>query len=115
MTLASVTPLSAAPVLSWISSTATMSGALRLLISVAARPANLVAGSLGLRFSTLNDAISSSFAFGVSGLLYQSNLLLYDRRAERGGESLWSQLQARAIAGPATPARSIIPIAAPDA
>jgi hypothetical protein len=38
--------------------------------------------------------------FGVSGLLYQSNLVLYDR-APAGGESLWSQLQARAVAGPA--------------
>ncbi len=39
--------------------------------------------------------------FGVSGLLYNSNLLLYDRTAPAGGESLWSQLQFRAIAGPA--------------
>ncbi len=38
--------------------------------------------------------------FGVSGLLYNSNLLLYDRQAQ-GGESLWSQLLLRAIAGPA--------------
>ncbi len=39
--------------------------------------------------------------FGVSGLLYNSNLLMYDRRPDRGGESLWSQLAFRAIAGPA--------------
>lgn len=39
--------------------------------------------------------------FGVSGLLFQSNLLLYDREPGGHGESLWSQLQARAIAGPA--------------
>lgn len=45
--------------------------------------------------------------FGVSGLLYNSNLLMYDRRAAPGseassaGESLWSQLQCRAVAGPA--------------
>ena len=39
--------------------------------------------------------------FGVSGLLYNSNLLLYDRRPGATGESLWSQLQFRAIAGPA--------------
>ena len=38
-----------------------------------------------------------TLTFRVSGLLYQSNLLMYDRQ----GESLWSQLQARAIAGPA--------------
>ncbi len=39
--------------------------------------------------------------FGVSGLLYNSNLLMFDRRPNADGESLWSQLQARAIAGPA--------------
>jgi hypothetical protein len=40
-------------------------------------------------------------SFGVSGLLYQSNLLMYDRRPGHRGESLWSQLQARALTGPA--------------
>jgi hypothetical protein len=54
------------PSLSWISSTATRSGALRLLISVSARPANFAGGSVGARFSTLNDAISSSFLTGVA-------------------------------------------------
>ncbi len=39
--------------------------------------------------------------FGFSGLLYDSNLILYDRRAGGSGESLWSQLEFRAIAGPA--------------
>ena len=39
--------------------------------------------------------------FGVSGLVYNSNLLMFDRRPNADGESLWSQLQARAIAGPA--------------
>lgn len=34
--------------------------------------------------------------FGVSGLLYNSDVLLYDRRTE----SLWSQILGRAIAGP---------------
>ena len=34
--------------------------------------------------------------FGVSGLLYNSDMLLYDRRTE----SLWSQLRMQAIAGP---------------
>ncbi len=38
--------------------------------------------------------------FGVSGLLYNSNLLLYDRQDADGVPSLWSQLQARAISGP---------------
>ncbi len=34
--------------------------------------------------------------FGVSGLLYQSDVLLYDKKTE----SLWSQLMLEAIAGP---------------
>jgi hypothetical protein len=44
-------------------------------------------------------------AFGVSGLLLNSNLLLYDRRPGGAGESLWGQLLARAVAGPAAAAR----------
>ncbi len=39
--------------------------------------------------------------FGFSGLLYQSNLVLYDRRTDGQPASLYNQLQARAIAGPA--------------
>ncbi len=34
--------------------------------------------------------------FGVSGLLYRSDLLMYDR----GTESLWSQISAEAVTGP---------------
>lgn len=36
-------------------------------------------------------------SFGVSGLLYQSDVLMYDRQSE----SLWSQLAMQAISGPA--------------
>lgn len=39
--------------------------------------------------------------FRISGLLYNSNQLLYDRRADPTEESLWSQLQFRAVTGPA--------------
>jgi hypothetical protein len=35
-------------------------------------------------------------SFGVSGLLYNSDVLLYDRQTN----SLWSQLLAQAISGP---------------
>jgi len=42
--------------------------------------------------------------FGVSGLLYNSNLLMYDRTGGHEPESLWSQLQFRAVAGPAAAA-----------
>jgi len=37
--------------------------------------------------------------FGVSGLLYNSNVLMYDRGGT-GGESLWSQMMAQSISGP---------------
>jgi len=43
--------------------------------------------------------------FGISGLLYNSNLLLYDRGDGDAVPSLWSQLQARAISGPHAAAR----------
>ena len=36
--------------------------------------------------------------FGVSGFLYQSNLLMYDRNTD----SLWNQATGTAVAGPAT-------------
>jgi hypothetical protein len=39
--------------------------------------------------------------FGVSGLLYRSDLLMFDRESE----SLWSQISARAITGPARSSR----------
>jgi hypothetical protein len=38
---------------------------------------------------------------GISGLLYNSNLLLYDRADSASASSLWSQLMGRAVAGPA--------------
>lgn len=51
--------------------------------------------------------------FGVSGLLYNSNLVFYDRRDDQRvagvrGESLWSQLLFRAIAGPAARANATL-------
>jgi Protein of unknown function (DUF3179) len=39
--------------------------------------------------------------FGVSGLVYQSNLLMFDRQGDGKKESLWSQLGFRALSGPA--------------
>lgn len=41
------------------------------------------------------------YTFGVSGLLYQSDLLMYDHQTE----SLWSQIAMEAVAGPLTGAR----------
>jgi len=39
-----------------------------------------------------------TYTFGVSGLLYQSDMLMYDHQTE----SLWSQLEMTAVAGPLT-------------
>jgi hypothetical protein len=39
--------------------------------------------------------------FGISGLLWNSNVLLYDRREDGAGESLWSQVHMKAVTGPA--------------
>jgi len=39
---------------------------------------------------------SNGMNFGVSGLLYNSDMLLYDKQTE----SLWSQIMAKAISGP---------------
>src|SRR5690606_25839457 len=44
--------------------------------------------------------------FAVSGLLYSSNMLMYDRSERRGQESLWCQLQGRAVSGPQGQARA---------
>ena len=38
---------------------------------------------------------------GISGLLWNSNVLLYDRQKDREKESLWSQVHMRAVTGPA--------------
>lgn len=48
----------------------------------------------GVVFS--GDFDDGSYEFGVSGLLYNSDVLLYDRHSE----SLWSQIMLRAINGP---------------
>ena len=48
----------------------------------------------GMVFAT--NIADTALEFGVSGLLYNSDMLLYDRNSE----SLWSQLLAKAISGP---------------
>ena len=42
------------------------------------------------------EAGGKTLIFAVSGKLYQSNLVLYDE----GTQSLWSQLEGQALAGP---------------
>lgn len=64
---------------------------------------------LVVTFSPLADAVvvfdrtrgDETLTFGVSGLLYNSTLVMYDRRDDRAAESLWSPLALGAIAGPA--------------
>jgi len=48
----------------------------------------------GMAFDPVVD--NRELTFGVSGLLYNSDLLMYDHQTE----SLWSQIEGRAIAGP---------------
>ncbi len=48
----------------------------------------------GIAFDTMIDGERKTF--GVSGLLYNSDVLLYDRQTE----SLWSQLMGEAVTGP---------------
>jgi hypothetical protein len=49
----------------------------------------------------VNDEVRE---FHVSGLLYESNLVMFDAQEDPSQESLWCQLQFRAIAGPAAEA-----------
>jgi hypothetical protein len=76
---------------------------------------------IGVTYSPLCDSVvvfdrrvsDETVEFGVSGLLYNSNLLMYDRQEDIGGESLWSQLRARAVTGPAAAAETglaLIPV-----
>jgi len=63
---------------------------------------------IAVTYSPLCDAVvvfdrevdGEVLEFGVSGLLWNSNLLMYEKRGDGTSESLWSQLQGRAIAGP---------------
>ena len=48
-----------------------------------------------LNWHEIVNAVIARQPFGVSGLLYNSDMLLYDRNTE----SLWSQILARAISG----------------
>ncbi|MGE0480186.1 MAG: DUF3179 domain-containing (seleno)protein [Phycisphaerae bacterium] len=64
---------------------------------------------VAITFSPLADAVvvfdrrigGETRTFGVSGLLYNSMLVMYDRRDDHAAESLWSPLALGAIAGPA--------------
>ncbi len=47
---------------------------------------------------------------GVSGLLYNSNTLLYDRRSDSALTPLWIQLDGRPVAGPAPAAQPRLPL-----
>lgn len=55
----------------------------------------------GTGIAFLADAGGQKRTFGVSGLLYNSDVLMYDRETE----SLWSQIMAQAVTGPASGTR----------
>ena len=65
--------------------------------------------AIAVTYSPLTDSVvvfdrtigGEVVEFGVSGLLLNSNTVLFDRRAEPAAESLWSQLAARSVSGPA--------------
>ncbi len=46
------------------------------------------------------EVAGETLEFGISGKLYQSNVLLYDRQPDPTKESLWSQMFGKAVAGP---------------
>jgi hypothetical protein len=64
--------------------------------------------SIAITYSPLCDSVAIfdrvvdgvAIELGVSGLLYQSNTLLYDRRTAPGDATLWTQLTGRPVAGP---------------
>ncbi len=61
----------------------------------------------GSGMAFLAEIGGSRLTFGVSGLLYNSDVLLYDRQSE----SLWSQIKSEAIAGPMKSTRLVaIPV-----
>lgn len=74
---------------------------------------DLVGGvAIAVTYSPLCDSVvvferdveGRRLEFRVSGLLWNSNLLMYDRQPDGRRESLWSQLLFRAVAGPAAEA-----------
>jgi hypothetical protein len=70
--------------------------------TVAGRPIVVTYNPLSEGIAVFDRRVhGKTLSFGMSGLLYQSNLLMYDRESTRTSQSLWSQLQARAVTGPA--------------
>ncbi|MBI2840585.1 MAG: DUF3179 domain-containing protein [Acidobacteria bacterium] len=68
---------------------------------------NLAGRPIAVTYSPLCDSVvvfdgrvdGEIVELGFSGLLYNSNLIMYDRQAGGRRESLWSQLQSRAVSG----------------
>jgi hypothetical protein len=64
---------------------------------------------IAVTYSPLTDSVvvfdrragDEVLEFGISGLLYNGNLVFHDRRGETAAESLWLQLACRAVSGPA--------------
>ncbi len=75
---------------------------------------------IAVTYSPLCDSVvvferhvaGETLEFGVSGLLLNCNLVMFDRRPAAAGESLWSQLRGEAIAGPAAGGRATLRVLA---
>lgn len=71
---------------------------------------------IAITYSPLCDSVvvfdrnvdGRTLEFGVAGVLVNSNLVMFDRQTQPQDESLWSQLQFRAIAGPAAESKAIL-------
>ncbi|MFQ5653387.1 MAG: DUF3179 domain-containing (seleno)protein [Planctomycetota bacterium] len=71
---------------------------------------------IAVTYSPLSDSVAvferrrqgEVLEFGVSGLLLDAHLLLFDRRAVPEEESLWSQLRRQAISGPAAASGEVL-------
>ncbi|QNN23617.1 DUF3179 domain-containing protein [Planctomycetales bacterium ZRK34] len=74
---------------------------------------------IAVTYSPLCDAVvvfdrrvnGKTLEFGYSGLLYNSNLVLYDRQPDAADESLWVQLKFEAVSGKAVGQKlTVLPI-----
>lgn len=81
--------------------------------TVGGRPVAVTFGPLADACAVFDRRVDGQILeLGFSGLLHDSCLLMYDRRpdGEEVGASLWSQVQARAVTGPAAATSSVLDV-----
>lgn len=77
--------------------------------TLAGEPLLIVYSSMaGMATVCSRRAGGEALEFGISGLVYQCNLVLFDRRRDPNAESLWSMSRLRAISGPAAAAGRVL-------